>query len=330
LKIDIIVPTRNRAAQLPRLLDSIRTADCPPDLQVTVIIVDNGSSDATKDTVLSAPPIQGRKPVYVFEPTLGLAPSVNHGLRLASGDLIGRVDDDERIASDWLTTIFNVFQDPTVDFISGPCKPDWGAPAPPWLPRAYPAVIGWIESGDQIIDYGPNYAGTMMGGNAVIRRVWFERLGPFDADLGRKGDRLTAGEDADFHDRLIANGARGFYTPALAIYHYIPPDRLTKRYHRRWCLFRGSSVAHIDSVRPQPVAYALGVPRYMFGTAARSLLYIARHGWRRDASPEAIFTHELALWDLLGFMYGKYFNRAPTPSKAAAPSPAPASDGAST
>ncbi|MEP6915407.1 MAG: glycosyltransferase [Acidobacteriota bacterium] len=319
LKLDIIVPTRNRAAQLHRLLDSIREADCPADLEVTVFLVDNGSTDATKDTVLSAPPILGKKPVYVFEPQLGLAPAVNHGLRVATGDVIGRVDDDERIAQDWLTTVYHVFQDPSVGFISGPCKPDWGAPAPPWLPRNYPAVIGWIESGDKVIDYGPNYDGKMMGGNAVIRRDWFDRIGPFDAELGRKGERLTAGEDAEFHDRLIANGARGFYTPALVIYHYIPPERLTKRYHRRWCLFRGTSLAHIDRVRPQPVAYAFGVPRYMFGMAARSVLYMIRSGWRRDANPETVFTNELAVWDLMGFMYGKYFHAAPAP---AAPAPA--------
>lgn len=311
MKLDIIVPTRNRARQLTRLLDSIREADCPPGLEVTVIMVDNGSSDATKDAVLSAPPIFGRKPVYVFEPELGLAPAVNHALRVATGDLIGRLDDDERVADDWLTTVFNVFQDPSVAFISGPYKPDWGAPAPDWLPRTYPAVIGWIESGDKVLEYGPDYEGTMMGGNAVVRREWMDRVGPFDAELGRKGERLTAGEDADYHDRLIAAGARGYYTPALVIYHYIPPERLTKRYHRRWCFYRGMSVAYIDRVRQQPVSYVLGVPRYLFGTAARSVLFLVTRGWRRDANPEEVFTSELSLWDLTGFMYGRYFRRAP-------------------
>jgi glycosyltransferase involved in cell wall biosynthesis len=313
LQLDLIVPTRNRAGQLARLLESIRAADCPPGLQVSVIVVDNGSSDATKETILSAPPICGSKPVYVYEPQLGLAPAVNHGLRVAAGDLVGRVDDDERIAPDWLTTVFDVFQDPAVDFISGPYKPDWGAPAPAWLPRAYPAVIGWIESGDDIVEYGPNYPGTMMGGNAVIRREWFTRIGTFDAQLGRKGDRLTAGEDADFHDRLIANGARGYYYPALVIYHYIPAERLTKRYHRRWCLFRGMSLAHIDRVRPQPVPYTLGVPRYMFGTAARALMQLVASGWRRGEDPERIFTSELALWDLMGFICGKVYRATGVP-----------------
>jgi len=322
VKLDIVVATHNRAAQLPRLLESLREAACPPELDVTVIVVDNNSSDGTKDTVLSAPPICGKKPIYAFEPELGQAPAINHGLRLTTGDLVGRLDDDERVAPDWLNTVFDVFQDPAVGFISGPYKPDWGAPAPVWLPRAYPAVIGWIDAGDEVRPYDQHYEGTMMGGNAVIRREWVERVGLFDAELGRRGERLTAGEDADYHERLLAGGARGYYTPALVIYHYIPPERLTKRYHREWCFFRAMSVAQIDRVRPQQVPHILGVPRYMFGMAARSLVYILRSAWRRDRDPEKIFASELAVWDLLGFMYERHvhFRRASKPATSAAAS----------
>jgi hypothetical protein len=87
------------------------------------------------------------------------------------------------------------------------------------------------------------------------------------------------------------------------------------------------SLAHIDRVRRQPVSYALGVPRYMFGTAARSLLFIVSRGWRADANPEKVFTSELSLWDLMGFMYGKYFRPAPKASTTPAPSSPPAAAG---
>jgi hypothetical protein len=82
-------------------------------------------------------------------------------------------------------------------------------------------------------------------------------------------------------------------------------------------------------VRPQPVPYAFGVPRYLFGTAARSLLSFIRSGWRRDGDPEKIFTSELPLWDLAGFIYGKYFLRTSKPAAAPAPAPAAASGSAS-
>jgi len=175
------------------------------------------------------------------------------------------------------------------------------------LPKAYPAVIGWIEAGDNVLQYGESYDGTMMGGNAIIRGEWVKRVGLFDVDLGRKGQQLTTGEDADYHERLLACGARGLYVPSLVIYHTIPPGRLTKRYYRRWCFFRGISLARMDRVRPQAVKRVFGVPRYLFGSAAQSLLSIARTAWRRDRDPEHVFTAELRLWDLLGFMFGKFF-----------------------
>jgi GT2 family glycosyltransferase len=312
------VATHNRADQLKRLLESLRAATRPPGLDVGVIVVDNNSSDHTRETVENFPPIFGRAPIYAFEPVLGQAPALNHGLQLATGDLIGRLDDDERVATDWLTTVYNVFQDESVGFISGPYKPEWGAPPPAWLPKSYPAVIGWIEAGDRVLRYGQDYDGTMMGGNAVIRRSSVEKVGPFDPGLGRRGERLTTGEDADYHERLIASGAHGFYIPSLVIYHYIPPARMTKRYHRRWCFFRGISLAQIDRTRPQSVAYVLGIPRYMIGNAARGLLYIVRHAWRRGRDSEQVFTHELPIWDLAGFVYGKCFRRANMPGDATA------------
>jgi hypothetical protein len=62
---------------------------------------------------------------------------------------------------------------------------------------------------------------------------------------------------------------------------------------------------------------------YMLGSAARGLLYIARHGWRRDANPETVFTNELAVWDVTGFMYGKYLTRGS--KRSAGPPPASSS-----
>src|SRR5437899_1683179 len=120
MKLDLIVPTHTRSRLLVRLLDSIRAATCPEGLSVRVIVVDNASSDDTHDVLRSYPPICGGRLLYLFEPTLGNVVTKNRGLRAVEGDLIGFVDDDERIDREWLTTVWQFFQDPSVDFISGP------------------------------------------------------------------------------------------------------------------------------------------------------------------------------------------------------------------
>ena len=305
ISLDLIVATHNHADRLRVLLDSIRDAHRPEQLSVRVIVVDNASSDGTADLVRTYPPIHGQAAVYLFEPRLGQAHAHNRGIGAVSADITGFLDDDERIGEEWLSTVLEAFQDSTVGFISGPYLPDWEGPPPVWLPKTYPAVIGWIDAGPNTIEFGPDQPAMMMGGNCVIRTEVIQRVGLFDERLGRVGEKLTTGEDQEYHDRLLAAGVRGLYVPRLVIYHYVPPERMQKGYYRRWCFFRGTSLARLDRIRPQPVAYLLGVPRYMFGQAATGGARVIRGMLSREQTPEQQFASELPIWDLAGFIYGR-------------------------
>ncbi|MGH7772532.1 MAG: glycosyltransferase family 2 protein [Candidatus Binatia bacterium] len=49
--VSIIIPTRNRADSLKRLLASLQSLECPDSFQVEIVVVDNGSTDSTKATL---------------------------------------------------------------------------------------------------------------------------------------------------------------------------------------------------------------------------------------------------------------------------------------
>jgi hypothetical protein len=104
-------------------------------------------------------------------------------------------------------------------------------------------------------------------------------------------------------------GARGYYRPDLIIHHYVPPERLTKRYFRRWCFWRGVSQGVLDRRRPAPVPYVLGVPRYRVGAAVRATIDLGR-ALLGGRDPARTFQSELAWWDLAGLVYGKHFYSA--------------------
>jgi glycosyltransferase involved in cell wall biosynthesis len=322
MTLDIVIPTHNRAELLSRLLSSIRSARIPDGVSVRTIVVDNNSKDATRAVVRQAQTVWPGTLEYRFEPIQSKSVALNHGLLIVNADIVGMLDDDEEIHPEWIAVVARTFADRSVDFISGPYLPRWGAPAPAWLPRGFPAVIGWMEAGSRTLEYGRDYNGVMMGGNAVVRTAAGRAVGWYDASLGRIGSRAGS-EDVDFFERLLRAGCKGYYVPELAIYHYIPAYRLTKRYHREWCFHRSVAQAELDALRRQPVAHLLGIPRYMIGTAVRSFGALAAAIARREWNSSAAFARELTLWELMGFATGmvkRRIRRRQTPGTSLAPS----------
>ncbi|HMF93294.1 MAG TPA: glycosyltransferase [Vicinamibacterales bacterium] len=310
MRLDVLIATYNRAELLTRALESLATADRPSGMVVTVTVIDNRSTDDTKGVVESFVTRFDGRLQYLYESRAGRSHALNRGIAATSGDLVGMIDDDEEVDRRWLLTIAKAFEDPATDFIGGPYVPRWGAERPAWLGTAYKAAVGWVDSGPGVRQYGPGFDGMLMGGNAIVRRSVLNSVGSYSTDLGRSSDgRLLSCEDRDMFNRLLAAGAKGFYRPDLVIFHYVPPDRLTKRYFRRWSFWHGVSLGLLDRRQPAPVPYLLGVPRYMIGVAVRAALDTARRVFRRQ-EPARTFKNELAWWDLLGFVYGKHVYRS--------------------
>lgn len=307
MRLDVVIPTYNRSEMLARTLASLVAAEAPARLDVRVIVVDNNSKDATKQTVEEWAAKFGGRLSYVFETKQGRSHALNAGIAAAAGELVGMIDDDEEVDARWLVRIGEAFEDASVDFVGGACLPRWGVPRPSWLPSEYPGVIGCLD-GDagRPQEFGAEYEGLLWGGNAVIRREVLARVGTYATELGRGSANLMTGEDREMFERLMKSGARGLYLPDLIIYHYVPQERLTKRYHRRWCFWNGVSQGLSDRKKPAPVVYMAGVPRWLYGKAARALKGSARAALRRG-DPSRVFAGELTVWELCGFFYGKHF-----------------------
>jgi glycosyltransferase involved in cell wall biosynthesis len=307
VKLDVVVPTYNRSELLGRAITSLLQAPIPAALDVTIIVADNNSGDDTEQVVRTFQSQTARSVVYLKESRQGISYARNAGIAAGSGDIIGFIDDDEEIDAHWYEVIAREFSDEATQFIGGPYLPNWAAPPPGWLPPGYHAAIGVVDPKPRA-PFGPLFTGNLMGGNAVIRRRVFGRVGTYSTKLGRSGKGLLSEEDAEFCRRLMAAGLHGIHVPDLIIYHYISRERLTRKYHRRWSYWRGVSQGVLDRELKEPVAYTLGVPRYRVGRAIRGVLAWPKHLLSANGSGRA-FADELATWDLLGFVYGKHFIR---------------------
>jgi glycosyltransferase involved in cell wall biosynthesis len=309
MRLDVIVPTYNRQDLLPSALNSLFAAEIPAGLEVTVTVVDNNSTDGTRGVVESFQKRFGERLRYCFEKQQGRSHALNAGITATNGDLIGVIDDDEEIDREWYKIAFAAFTTRDLDFIGGPYMPQWSIPPPEWLPVKYGGVIGWVNGGDREVPFDRDYPGILMGGNAVFRRSVLLKVGLYTTWLGRTDKGLLSGEDEELYGRLLASGAKGMYLPDLKIYHHVGPERLTKKYFRSWCFWRGVSLGLLERTRRQECAYFLGLPRWQYRSAARGLVSGFTGLFANSKGASAGFESELALWDFLGLFYGRHFRR---------------------
>lgn len=310
MRLDVIIPTYNRQDLLPFTLNSLLAAEIPEGLEVAVTVVDNNSTDGTRQVVESFQTKFGDKIQYCFEPQQGRSHALNKGIMSTGGDLVGMVDDDEEVDRNWFKVAFETFRTRPLDFIGGPYIPNWSSTPPDWLPSEYGGVVGWVDGGDKEVPYDSNYPGILMGGNAIFRRSILSEIGLYTTWLGRTDKGLLTGEDEELYGRLLAHGAKGMYQPSLIIYHRVLPERMTKKYFRRWCFYRGVSLGLLDRKRRLPCAYLFGIPRWHYRKAFQGVVSTMRHLVVKPKNPAKAFADELGFWDWLGLVYGRHFRKA--------------------
>jgi glucosyl-dolichyl phosphate glucuronosyltransferase len=305
MRLDLLIPTFRRPLLLRVTLESIARAERPRCMDVRVLVLNNDRSAELPglDDVLRAIPYPTQ---LIHEPTPGKSSALNTALSASDADFVGLIDDDETIDPRWFRVVEDALAGSGLDFIGGRSMAAWTDTPPDWVPAGYPAVLGISDVGDEPRAYGPEFPGMLSGGNAVIARATLDRIGRFTSSLGpRAHRRLFSCEDEDLYLRLIESGARGRYVPDLIVRHRVHPERLRKGYYRAWAFWNGASKGVLSLRRPAAVPKIAGVPRFLFGEAARGLLRWAKLMVGRGA-PADRFAAELPAWHLAGHLYGRH------------------------
>jgi GT2 family glycosyltransferase len=267
----VIIATYNRAPLLRECLEHLtRQAFEPGD---EIIIVDNGSTDATSRVIEMARtscvvPIQ-----HLEEPAPGKSRALAHGLEHASGDVLAFTDDDVNVDDIWLESIRTAMVDESIALLGGPVAPRWERPAPRWL-RASASAYDRLTAPIALLDYGTVSADlgarTVLGANLAIRRRVLQQVGGFAPHLGKLRGTQLSGEDDDLCRRVRDAGLRARYCPDVRVRHFVPADRMRVGYYLSWFFWYGITHAALDADRRRSERSIAGVPLYLVKRAATS------------------------------------------------------------
>jgi len=283
--LSIVIATRNREALLDETLAALAAQQWPRD-RFEILIADNGSTDNTRAVVESAARRPGAPRVhYRYVATPGKSHAVNALIEDVTGDIVALTDDDVLPAADWLRQLAEAFADTGADFVAGRILPRWETEPPSWLSSALYGVLAVPDNGEERLTLGPNGDGRdiiPVGANMAVRTEVLHRIGGLRHDLGKLSGTLRTGEDHEFFLRMLRAGYHGVYEPTAVVKHFVPRERLTRSYFRRWLYQNGQDVSRLEATHARSVRRLLGIPRYLWRQAAADAVSSVKAGVAGD------------------------------------------------
>lgn len=210
MRTSIIVCTRDRCARLPSLFSSVADAD-PGAMGLDLVVVDDGSRDATGEVVINFAESAEFPVVLLQQSRLGLAVARNRGLRQARGDLIIFLDDDCVVSRDYFKEVAARFAGENAPVLRGG-RVELGDPADA------PVTIRTSSAVERLYA-NANPGGFILGCNMAVTRAAARLIGPFDERFG-PGRLLRSAEDTDYVLRALLAGVRVEYVPDMTVYHH--------------------------------------------------------------------------------------------------------------
>jgi glycosyltransferase involved in cell wall biosynthesis len=279
MDVSVVVPTRNRHRLLEGTLASLARQTLAPD-RFEVLVVDNGSTDGTAETVTRWERSGALRCRRVVEPALGANRARNRGFAEACAEIVAFTDDDVRPEPSWLEALVAAFADGPFGAVGGRVELQWEREPPRWLHRNHAVLLAAFDLGPERrrVDRYP----YLVSANLALRASVLRRLGGFDPRLGRVGSNLLSLDETELCRRLVEAGEILLYEPRATVRHFVPTERATLRFLLRRSFDQGRSVC-----RYQAITGARDRAPSRPGIVFRRLADAATHLLRRDLRESA-------------------------------------------
>lgn len=178
--VSIVVPNYNEGQYLDKAIPSLLDLDYPPNC-FEVIVVDNGSTDGSVETIRKYPV------KLIEEPGIKVGAVRNRGVDVCRGGFIAFIDADCIAPKTWIKSAVQVMmENDGIGAVGGGCKAPTDSP---WV------VSAWVNN-EALDSFDAN---ALPGASFIVRKDVFSSLAGFD-------ESIVAGEDDDLSYRIIKAG----------------------------------------------------------------------------------------------------------------------------
>jgi glycosyltransferase involved in cell wall biosynthesis len=301
-KISVILCTHNRCESLVEALDSLSKSILPESVEWEVLVVDNNSSDSTRQVAESFCEKLPTHFRYVFEPKPGKSNALNRGIQEATGQILAFTDDDLTVESAWLQNLTAHLCSGEWAGAGGRVLPERGFSPPQWIPVGNKHALAPLS----IFDRGPEPGAleeSPIGACMAFHRRMFEKYGGFRTDMGPGlgAASLQKSEDNEFGHRLRAAGEKLRYEPEAVAYHPVPQYRLDKGYFLRWWFEKTRSDVSAFGIPSETKWFIAGVPLHLVGSLA-----VGTMRWIGTIDPSQRFACKINVWVLTASILQSY------------------------
>ncbi len=211
-KVSVIVPSYNMGMYIRDAIDSVLEQKYP---NVEVLVVDDGSTDNTRDIVGE---YQDPSVHYIHQENAGLSAARNTGMQNARGKYLVFLDSDDALCPGSIFLLVDVLEaNPLVSMVAGNSMrtdEEWH------IYYKFERPAGVVRPTQLFVE------NLFPVNAAMLRKSSADQVGKFD-------ESLKGGEDWDFFCRLMLEGGIIYYLPRYTCFYRFFPDSMSANPERQ-------------------------------------------------------------------------------------------------
>ncbi len=241
--VSVIVCCYNSEQRLPKTLEALAKQKTNVDWEV--IVVDNNSTDNTAALATKLWKSFGAPTnlSVIKEPIPGLSSARMKGAKETEYEYLIFCDDDNWLCTNYVDDVLKFLEEnPSIGIVGGIGTAVSDHTFPDWFEKHQHMYAVGLKRGlkNRSVVYGAG-----MGLRTDIFLELFEKVPSFVSD--RTGDKLLSGGDDEICFRFRLKNFKIEVLPSLKFDHYIPIERLNKKYLERLSFWMGYSHGYLSS-----------------------------------------------------------------------------------